>query len=216
MGQCPTWWLPSRFIGGALCKSSAIPFLVLCAAKFGWRPLLECRAVSLPIYEKARLGRKVNFAPDKIPSGGKSLQKCIYSVAAQETAKHRARFGWPPVNDVASVAKPRRKTRWNLLGCPKLPNQSQPLVGWSSPYCADMCRRQQFSIAIILGDNNILTIFFQLSIHALAAKIQPDKVVRCVCKWRFFASFLCPVFPASRVQHISGLHSKFTLRPHHV
>jgi len=30
------------------------------------------------------------------------------------------------------------------------------------------------------------------------------------------ASFLRPVFPASRVQHISNLHSKFALRPHHV
>jgi len=33
-----------------------------------------------------------------------------------------------------------------------------------------------------------------------------------VPKWRF----LCPVFPASRVQHISDLHSKFALGPHHV
>jgi len=32
-----------------------------------------------------------------------------------------------------------------------------------------------------------------------------------VGKWRF----LRPVFPASRVQHISDLHSKFALRPHH-
>ena len=32
-------------IGGALCASSVIPFLVYHAAKFGWRPLLECRAV---------------------------------------------------------------------------------------------------------------------------------------------------------------------------
>jgi len=31
-----------------------------------------------------------------------------------------------------------------------------------------------------------------------------------------FASFLRPVFAASRVQHISDLHSKFALRPHHV
>jgi len=31
-----------------------------------------------------------------------------------------------------------------------------------------------------------------------------------------FASFLRPVFPASRVQHISDLQSKFALRPHHV
>jgi len=31
-----------------------------------------------------------------------------------------------------------------------------------------------------------------------------------------FASFLRPLFAASRVQHISDLHSKFALRPHHV
>jgi len=55
-----------------------------------------------------------------------------------ETAKHRARFGWLPLSDVAAVTKPRRETRWNLLGCPKLTNWPQPLVGRSSPYCEDM------------------------------------------------------------------------------
>ena len=34
----------------------------------------------------------------------------IYNVAAQEMVKHRAKFGWPPVNDVAPLTKPRRKT----------------------------------------------------------------------------------------------------------
>jgi len=63
------------------------------------------------MYENARLGRKVNFAPGKIPSGGKSPRKCIYSVPAQETAKHRTMFGWPPVSDVAALTKPRRETR---------------------------------------------------------------------------------------------------------
>jgi len=28
-----------------------------------------------------------------------------------------------------------------------------------------------------------------------------------------FATFLCPVFSASRVQHVSDLHPKFALRP---
>ena len=31
-----------------------------------------------------------------------------------------------------------------------------------------------------------------------------------------FGDFLRPVFAASRVQHISDLHSKFALGPHHV
>jgi len=42
--------------------------------------------------------------------GGKRPRKCIYSIPAQETAKHRALLGWPPVSDVAAVTKPRRET----------------------------------------------------------------------------------------------------------
>jgi len=54
--------------------------------------------------------------------------------------------------------------------------------------------------------------FFRFSIHALIAKIQPDKVVR----WCGDGDFLRSVFSASHVQHISDLHSKFALRLHHV
>jgi len=35
-------------------------------------------------------------------------------------------------------------------------------------------------------------------------------------RWRIFGDFLRPVFLASRVQHVSDLHPKFALRPHHV
>ena len=36
-----------------------------------------------------------------------------------------------------------------------------------------------------------------------------------VPRWRSLATFLRPVFSASRVQHVSDLHLKFALRPHH-
>ena len=49
-------------------------------------------------------------------------------------AKHRWRplfnapkFGWRPLQECRAVALARRETRWNLLGCPKLPNRSHPL-----------------------------------------------------------------------------------------
>jgi len=98
-------------IGGAVCKSSVIPFLVP-HRKVWLTPAagVSCSAIKLPIYENARLGRKVNFAPGKIVSGGKSSRKCIYSVAAHETAKHHAKFGCPPVSDVAAVTKAIRET----------------------------------------------------------------------------------------------------------
>jgi len=48
--------------------------------------------------------------------------------------------------------------------------------------------------------------------HASAEKIQPDKVVR----WCQNCDFLRPVLTASRVQHISDMHSKFAPKLHHV
>jgi len=37
-----------------------------------------------------------------------------------------------------------------------------------------------------------------------------------VPRWRIFGDFLRPVFSVSRVQHVTDLHLKFALRPHHV
>jgi len=37
-----------------------------------------------------------------------------------------AKFGWCPVLECRAVTLPRRETRWNLLGCPKLTKRSQP------------------------------------------------------------------------------------------
>jgi len=110
-------------------------------------------------------------------------------------------FGWRPLLECRAVTLSRRKSCWNLRGCPKLANGFQPLVSRSSPYYEDMWRRYRR-----------LTHFFRLSIHASAAKIQPDKVVR----WCQNGDFLRPVFSASRMQYISDMHSKFALRPHHV
>jgi len=52
-----------------------------------------------------------------------------------------AKFGWRPVLECRAVTLPRSETRWNLQGCPKLANRSQPLVRRSSPYYDDMWRK---------------------------------------------------------------------------
>jgi len=116
-----------------------------------------------------------------------------------------AKFSRCPLLDCRAVTLTRRKTRWNLEGCTKLANRSQPLMGRSSPYCEDMW-----------GRYCCLRSFLRLSISALVAKISPDKVVRWCAYGDFFASFLRSAFPASRVQQVSDMHSKFALRPHHV
>jgi len=74
-------------IGGALCESSVIPFLVP-RRKVWLTPAagMPCSNATNRIQEHARLKRKVNFAPGKIPPEGKSPRICIHSVPAYETA----------------------------------------------------------------------------------------------------------------------------------
>jgi len=110
-----------------------------------------------------------------------------------------------PTSRVPCITLPRCETRWNLLECPKLTKRSQPLVGRSSPYCKDMW-----------GRYCCLTIFFPFVDICLSYEDIARQSCAMVRRWRFLASFLRPVFAASRVQHISDLHSKFALRPHHV
>ena len=113
-----------------------------------------------------------------------------------------AKFVWRPLLECRAVTLPRRKTRWNLQECPKFDNGSQPLVGRSSPYYQEVWRRYC-----------CLTSFFPIVDICLSSEDivrMTDKVVRwCQC-----GDFLCPVFPASRIQHISDLHSKFALGPY--
>jgi len=40
-----------------------------------------------------------------------------------------AKFGWRPLLECHAVTLPRRERGWNLQGCSKLANRSQPLVG---------------------------------------------------------------------------------------
>jgi len=114
------------------------------------------------------------------------------------------KFGWRPILECRAVTLPRRETRWNLQGCPKLTKQSQPLVCRSSPYCGDMWSRYC-----------CLTSFFSDCRYVC---LNCEDIARQSCamvpRWRFFGEFLRPVFSASRVQHVSFLHLKFALRPH--
>jgi len=65
-----------------------------------------------------------------------------------------------PTTRVPCSKLQRHETRWNVVGCPKLDNKSQPLVDRSSPYCKG-----------IWGRYCSLRSFFRLSTRALVVKI---------------------------------------------
>jgi len=110
-------------------------------------------------------------------------------------AKHRwrplfnaAKFGWCSLLDCCAVTLPRRESRWNWLGCPKLPDRSQPLVGRSSPYCWDIWRRYC-----------CLTSFFPIVDMCLSCEDIARQSCTMMPRWRFLRRFC--------VLHFSELRS---------
>ena len=109
-----------------------------------------------------------------------------------------AKFGWRPLLECRPVTLPRRQTRWNLQGCPKLTKGSQPLVGRSSPYYGDMWRRYC-----------CLTSFFPIVDTCLICEDIARQSCAMVPRWRFLATFLHPVFAASRVHRAAHFRPAF-------
>ena len=93
---------------------------------------------------------------------------------------------------------------WNplkLAGVSQTTEPSQPLLGHlSSPYYQDMW-----------GRYCCLTSFFLIVDTGLNCKAIDWQIVR----WCPDGEFLHRVFSASRVHHVSELHPKLALRPHH-
>jgi len=115
-------------------------------------------------------------------------------------------FGWRPLLECRAVTLPRYETRWNYLGCPKLTKRSQPLVG------------RKFTILCGHVEEILLLnkYFFPIVNTCLSCEDIARQRCGIVPRWRFLATFLGPAFAASPMQHLSDLHSKFALGPHHV
>ena len=62
----------------------------------------------------------------------------------------------------------------------------------------------------------LLNKFFPIVDMCLSCEDIARQSCATVPRWRFLATFLRPVFSASRVQHVSDVHSKLALKPHHV
>jgi len=177
-GPMPNVTAVQSNIGGALCESSVISFLVpRCKVRLTPTGRVPCsNAASIGVHKtwtQSEVCTRQNSVREQ--KHQENVGKCV---PAQETAKHHAKFGWLPLNDVAAVTKPRRETRWNLLGCPKLANRSQPF-----PLVCLSCHIVGHVEEILLFNK-----FFRLLIHALVAKIQLDKIVRWCADdfWRHF------------------------------
>jgi len=118
------------------------------AAKFGWRPLLECRAVTL----QGKMRNPLKLA------------------------------GVPQTNGpISAASKPKFTVLWGHVKEIFLLNKFFPIVDVHLN-CQDIAQ-------------------------------QSCTIVR---RWQFLGIFASCIFSEPRVQHVSDLHPKFALRPHHV
>jgi len=62
----------------------------------------------------------------------------------------------------------------------------------------------------------LLKKFFPIVDTCLSCEDIAQQSCVMVPRWRLFGDFLGPALPASRAQHVSDPHSKFTLGSHHV
>jgi len=175
-------------IGNALSESSVIPFLV------PRRKVWLTPAAGVPCSNAANMPQDLDvkwilhLAKNSVR--GKTPETILCSIPAQQTVKHRAKFGWFPLSDVAAVAKPRREPRWYLPGCPKPANRSRTIVGWSSPYCEGMWMRYC-----------CLTSFFRLSLFQHGTTSDWTKIIL-----KNFMVFLCFILTWNHVWNETNMH----------
>ena len=115
-----------------------------------------------------------------------------------------AKVCWRPLLDPCSNTA---KTR-NQLKFAGVPQTNETISAASRP-----------KFTILWGhmeDILLLNKFFPIVDTCLSCEDIARQNCAMVPRWRFLATFLRPVFSANRVQHVSDLHLKFALRPHHV
>jgi len=92
-----------------------------------------------------------------------------------------------------------------FIGVPQTP---EPISAVSGPKFAILWGHLE---DILLFNN-----FFPIVNACLSCEDVAGQSCAMVLRWRFLATFASGLFPASRMQHVPDLHSKFAIRPHHV
>ena len=126
-----------------------------------------------------------------------------------------AEYRWRPLFNAAVWLTPTTKvscsnaakTR-NGLKFAGVPQTRQQILAVSRPKFTILSGRVEEIL--------LLNKFFPIVDTCLSCKDIARQSCAMVHRWQFLATFLGPALPASRVRHISALHSKFALGPHHV
>ena len=152
-----------------------------------------CRAISSQLRHISTIGKKLlsNNISSTCPHNMANFGPLTAEICSTPQTLADAHY-WMPCSNAAKTRNPLK-----LAGVPKLAKGSQPLEGRSSPYCKDMWRRYC-----------CLTSFFSDCRYVPKLRRYSPTKLWDGAQMATFGDFLHPVFPASRVQHVSDLHPK--------
>jgi len=115
-------------------------------AEYTWRPLRKFRN-SIPCTKPQRLADPAagvscsNAANMKERKTQTQSEFCTWQNSLRDKSAQNVFMVYQPrrrpkiVQSLVGLQWAKMRSRWNLLGFPKLANRSQPLVSRSSPYC---------------------------------------------------------------------------------
>ena len=115
-----------------------------------------------------------------------------------------AKFGWRHRVPCSNAAKTR-----NTLKFAGVPQTNEMISVGSGPKFTILWRHVEEILLLNM-------FFFPIVDTCLGCEDIARQSCVMVPRWRFLATFLSPAFSAIHMPHISDLHSKLALRPHHV
>jgi len=130
--------------------------------------------------------------------------------ADAQRAGRPAEYRWYPLFNTAKFVTPTAG-----VPCSNAAKTQKPLKFAGVPQTNETISAASGPKFTILGELLLCNKFFPVDTCLTCEDIARQSCAM-VPRWQVFASFLHPVFSASRVQHASDMHSKFALRPHHV
>ena len=129
----------------------------------------------------------------------RNFRNSIPCTTPQSLADARCRSAQP-----CSNAAKTQKT----LKLPGVPQTNEMISADSGPKFTILCEHVEEIL--------LLNKFFLIVDTCLSCKDIARQSCEMVPRFRFLATYLHPVFSASRMQQVSDLHLKFALRPRHV
>jgi len=127
-----------------------------------------------------------------------------------------AEYRWRPLLNAAVWLTPTSRVpcsndakTQNPLKLSGVPQTNETISAASGPKFTILCGHVQ---EILLLNK----FFFPIVNTCLSCENIARQICGMVPRWRFLANFLGRAFAASRVQHLSHVHSKFAQGPHHV